>query len=163
MKTDKRKGYLDWDETFVQLCNIIALRSKDPNTQNGSCIVNDKNVILGMGYNGFPFGCSDDVLPWNREGEFCDTKYAYVVHAEANAVFNANGDVAGARLYCSLFPCNECAKILIQKGIKEVVYTSDKYHDADIWKVSRKLLDLAGVTYRKYETKHDLILKKKEQ
>jgi dCMP deaminase len=163
MKTEKRKDYLDWDETFVQLCNIIAQRSKDPSTQNGSCIVNDKNIILGMGYNGFPYGCSDDVLSWSREGDFCDVKYAYVVHAEANAIFNANGNISGARIYCNLFPCNECAKIVIQNGIKEIIYTSDKYHDDDIWKASRKLLDLAGVKYRKYEPKNDLILNKRKK
>ena len=161
METRKRKDYLSWDETFVQLCNIIALRSKDPNTQNGSCIVNEKNIILGMGYNGFPYGCSDDELPWGREGSFCDTKYSYVVHAEANAIFNASGPVAGSRLYCNLFPCNECAKIIIQNGIKEVIFTSDKYHDQDIWKVSRKLFDLAGVKYREYKVEYDLTLNRK--
>lgn len=161
MEISKRKDYLDWDETFVQLCNIIALRSKDPNTQNGSCIVNDKNIILGMGYNGFPYGCSDDELPWGREGDFCQTKYPYVVHAESNAIFNASSEVTGSRIYCNLFPCNECAKIIIQNGIKEIIYTSDKYHNDDIWKVSRKLFDLAGVKYRLYETKNDLILKRK--
>lgn len=163
MTIGKRKDYLDWDETFVQLCNIIARRSKDPNTQNGSCIVNDKNIIVGMGYNGFPFGCSDDILPWDREGDFCETKYSYVVHAEANAIFNANSDIAGTRLYCNLFPCNECTKIIIQNGIKEIIYTSDKYHDEDIWKVSRKMLDLAGVAYRKYDAKNELILRKKDE
>jgi len=163
MATEKSKDALDWDETFVQLCNIIAMRSKDPNTQNGSCIVNDKNIIVGLGYNGFPRGCSDDELPWEREGGFCDVKYAYVVHAEANAIFNANAEVAGTRIYCNLFPCNECSKIIIQKGIKEVIYTSDKYHDQDIWKSSRKMLDMAGVKYRQYEPKNELILKKIEK
>lgn len=162
METGKRKDYLDWDETFVQLCNIMALRSKDPSTQNGSCIVNEKNIILGMGYNGFPYGCSDDELPWCREGDFCETKYPYVVHAEANAIFNSNGNVAGSRIYCNLFPCNECAKIIIQNGIREVIYTSDKYHNEDIWKVSRRLFDSAGVEYREYKAKNDLILKKKK-
>ncbi len=161
MTIKKRADFFSWDETFTHLCNIIAQRSKDPNTQNGACVVNDKNVVVGMGYNGFPFGCSDDELPWDREGDFCETKYPYVVHAEANAIFNANGNVSGAKIYCNLFPCNECAKIIIQNGIKEIIYTDDKYHDLDIWKVSRKLLDLAGVKYRKYETKNNLEFSKK--
>ncbi len=161
MATKKRANYFSWDETFVHLCNVIAQRSKDPNTQNGACVVNDKNVVVGMGYNGFPFGCSDDELPWDREGDFCETKYAYVVHAEANAIFNADRNVSGARIYCNLFPCNECAKIIIQNGIKEIIYTDDKYHDLDIWKVSRGLLDSAGVKYRKYETENKLEFSKK--
>lgn len=161
MQNEARKDYFDWDETFMQMCKVIANRSKDPNTQNGACIVNDKNVIIGLGYNGFPRGCGDDKLPWGREGGFCDTKYAYVVHAEENAVYNANASTEGSILYCTLFPCNECAKTIIQKGIKEIVYEDDKYHDADAWKVSRKILDTAGIKYRKYITKNSLIFEKK--
>lgn len=161
METDKRKDYFDWDETFMQMCKVIANRSKDPNTQNGACIVNDKNIVIGLGYNGFPRGCGDSDLPWKREGSFCDTKYAYVVHAEENAVLNSNAKTESARMYCTLFPCNECAKVIIQKGIKEIIYESDKYHDDDIWKVSRKMFDMAGVTYRQYNTKNLLIFEKK--
>lgn len=160
METDKRKDYFDWDETFMQMCKVIAQRSKDPNTQNGACIVNEKNIVIGLGYNGFPRGCGDGELPWNREGSFCDTKYAYVVHAEENAVLNSNAQTEGTRMYCTLFPCNECTKVIIQKGIKEVIYENDKYHDDDIWKVSRKMLGLAGITYRQYITKNSLIFEK---
>ena len=160
MKDDKRKDYFGWDETFMQMSKVIAERSKDPNTQNGACIVNDKNIIVGLGYNGFPRGCGDEQLPWKRKGGFCDTKYAYVVHAEENAVLNSNADVEGAKLYCTLFPCNECAKVIIQKGIKEVIFESDKYHDDDIWIASRKLLDLAGVKYRQYIPKYKMEFKK---
>jgi dCMP deaminase len=161
MQNDKREGYFDWDETFMQMSKVIAERSKDPNTQNGACIVNADNVVVGLGYNGFPRGCGDAELPWSREGDFCDKKYAYVVHAEENAIYNANASTEGARLYCTLFPCNECTKAIIQNGIKEVIFEDDKYHDDDIWKASRKMLDLAGVTYRQYLTKNNLIFEKK--
>lgn len=161
MQNDKNPNAFSWDETFMQICRVIAKRSKDPNTQNGACIVNPDNIIIGLGYNGFPRGCSDDNLPWAREGEFGDKKYAYVVHAEENAVLNANADTKGAKLYCTLFPCNECAKVTIQKGIKEIIYESDKYHDDQIWAASRRLLDLAGVTYRQYLPENEIEFKKK--
>ena len=159
MKRDKRKDYFSWDETFMQICRIIAQRSKDTNTQNGACLVNDKNVVIGLGYNGFPRGCSDDSLPWRREGDFCDKKYAYVVHAEENAVLNANNLSDGAKLYCTLFPCNECTKVIIQKGIKEIIYESDKYHQDDVWRASKKMLNLAKIKYRQYIPKNNLIFK----
>ncbi len=160
MKIKKRKNYFGWDETFMQICRIIAQRSKDPNTQNGACLVNDKNIVIGLGYNGFPRGCSDDSLPLGREGSFYDKKYAYVVHAEENAVLNANNLTDGAKLYCSLFPCNECAKVVIQKGIKEIIYENDKYRDTDIWRASRKMLDLAKIKYRQYVPENNIIFEK---
>ncbi len=147
----------------MHICKVISKRSKDPNTQNGACIVNPDNIIIGLGYNGFPRGCSDDQLPWAREGEFVEKKYAYVVHAEENAILNANADTKGSKLYCTLFPCNECAKVTIQRGIKEIIYESDKYHDDPIWEASRRLLDLAGVEYRQYDPEHDLKFEKKEK
>ena len=161
MKNDKRKEYFSWDETFMHICKVIAERSKDPNTQTGACIVNNKNLIVGLGYNGFPRGCSDDKLPWTREGKFCDNKYAYVVHGEENAILNSNVAVDGCKMYCILFPCNECAKVIIQSGIKEIIYEIDKYHNQDTWKASRKLLDLAGVKYRKYIPKYKINFEKK--
>ncbi len=160
MESDKRKDYFSWDETFMQMSKVIANRSKDPSTQAGACIVNDENIILGLGYNGFPRGCGDGDLPWSREGGFCDSKYAYVVHAEENAVLNANASVKGARIYCTLFPCNECTKVIIQKGIKEVIYESDKYHDQDPWVASRRMLDMAGVKYRQYVPENKLVFEK---
>lgn len=159
MKTKKREDYFGWDEAFMQICRIIAQRSKDPNTQNGACLVNDKNIVIGLGYNGFPRGCSDESLPWGREGDFCDKKYAYVVHAEENAVLNANNLTDGTKLYCTLFPCNECAKVIIQKGIKEIIYEDDKYRQDDIWRASRKMLALAGIRCRQYVPKNNLIFK----
>jgi dCMP deaminase len=150
MKQDKYQDAFSWDETFMQIARVISQRSKDPNTRNGACLVNQENIIIGIGYNGFPRGCSDDDLPWAREGNFGDKKYAYVVHAEANAILNASADTKGAKTYCTLFPCNECAKILIQKGISEIIYEDDKYHDGEIWEASRKMLDLAGIKYRQY-------------
>ncbi|MFC1687502.1 cytidine/deoxycytidylate deaminase family protein [Patescibacteria group bacterium] len=146
----KRKDYISWDECFMRMTHVIAARSKDPSTQNGAVIVNPNMIIVGLGYNGFPRGLKDEEFPWEREGDFLETKYAYVVHAEENAVYNSNDQTDGCTLYTGLFPCNECAKTIIQKGIKEIVYESDKYHDQDIWKASRKLLDAAGVTYRQY-------------
>lgn len=134
----------------MRIAFVIAERSKDPSTQAGAVICDQRNVVLGLGYNGWPRGIDTDALPWSREGSFLDTKYAYVCHAEENAVYNANGPVTGGKIYCTLFPCNECAKTIIQNGIKEVIYASDKYHDDDIWVASRKMFDAAQVTYREY-------------
>ncbi len=158
-KNRKRKDYLDWNECFMLMVDLIAKRSKDPNTQCGSCIVNDENIVIGLGYNGFPRGCSDDELPWGREGAVMDNKYAHVVHAEANAIMNANNSVRGCKLYVNLFPCNECAKVIIQSGIKEVIYNSDKYADVDIFKVSRKLLEMAKIKLTQYAPKNKLEVK----
>jgi dCMP deaminase len=142
----KRKDYISWDEYFMGIALLSAKRSKDPNTQVGACIVNQFNKIVGIGYNGFPTGCPDDFLPWVREAENVnETKYPYVVHAEANAILNSTKDLHGARIYVALFPCNECTKLIIQSGIKEIVYMSDKYRESDSVKASKKMLDLAGV------------------
>ena len=135
----KRDGYISWDEYFMGVSLLAAKRSKDPNTQVGACIVDQNNIILSTGYNGFPYGCSDDLYPWERTG--ADTKYNYVVHAELNAILNARGkDLKGARLYVDLFPCNECAKAIIQSGIAEVVYLYDKYADSAATVASKKML-----------------------
>ncbi len=140
----KRSDYISWDEYFMGVALLAAKRSKDPNTQVGACIVDENNVILTTGYNGFPIGCSDDEFPWDREGE--ETKYPYVVHAELNAILNASGkSLKGARIYVALFPCNECAKAIIQSGIKEIVYLSDKYADTAGVKASKLMLTTAGV------------------
>lgn len=129
---------------------LSARRSKDPNTQVGACIVNNKNKIVGAGYNGLPLGCNDDEFPWDKQGEFLDTKYPYVCHAELNAILNNIGmDLHGCKIYTALFPCNECTKAIIQAGITEVIYLSDKYEDTDSAKASRRMLDTAGVGYRK--------------
>ena len=163
MKSDKRKDYLNWDETFMLMSNLIAKRSKDPSTQVGACIVNAENVVVGLGYNGFPRGCHDDKMPWVRDGETLDVKYTYVVHAEANAIMNANTSVRGCRMYVSLFPCNECAKVIIQSGIREIVYTSDKYADVDIFKAARTMFTMAGVKLRQFIPKNDLVLQKTQK
>ncbi|MDA3931264.1 MAG: dCMP deaminase family protein [Tenericutes bacterium] len=151
----KRDGYIHWDEYFMGVADLSSKRSKDNVSQVGACIVNQRNHIVGIGYNGFPIGCSDDELPWEREGEFLDTKYAYVVHAEANAILNSNKDLLNSRIYVTLFPCNECAKLIIQSGIKEVIYLEDKYPDIDMTKASKKLFKMAGVNFKKLE-KYDV-------
>lgn len=143
---------LNWDEFFIGIAKLSAGRSKDPNTKVGACIVNSENRILSIGYNGTPNGFSDEVFPWKREGEFLDTKYAYVCHAELNAILNYHGsrnDLKNAIIYVDLFPCNECAKAIIQSGIKEVVYLSDKYKDTDNNKASKRLFKECGVKIRK--------------
>ena len=128
-----------------------AMRSKDPNTQVGACIVSEDNKILSVGYNGMPIGCDDDTMPWGREGEFLDTKYPFVAHAELNAILNRpTVSLKNARIYVSLFPCNECAKAIIQSGIKEVVYWHNKYKDTDGVKASEMMFRLAGVALRQY-------------
>jgi len=147
-----RSDYISWDECFMRMAHVIADRSKDPSTQAGAVVVNQKNVVVGLGYNGWPRGIDTDALPWERDGNLYDSKYAYVVHAEENAVYNSNAQTEGCKLYCTLFPCNECVKTIIQNGITEIIFESDKYHDEEIWKVSRRLLDLAGVSYRQYKS-----------
>jgi dCMP deaminase len=149
----KRKGYLSWDEYFMSVALLSAQRSKDPNTQVGACIANPDKKIVGVGYNGFPIGCSDDELPWSREGDFLSTKYAFVCHAELNAVLNSiSAELTGCSIYVGLFPCNECTKVIIQSGIKEIVYLSDKYAQTDVVKASKIMLDKAGVRYRRLLT-----------
>ncbi|MFO7716292.1 deoxycytidylate deaminase [Desulfosarcina sp.] len=151
----KRSGYLSWDDYFMAVALLSAQRSKDPNTQVGACIVNGQKRIVGVGYNGFPTGCSDDTLPWCREGDFLDTKYPYVCHAELNAVLNSvPGNLNGCAIYTALFPCNECAKVIIQAGIREVVYLSDKYAVTDSVRASRRMFDQAGVSCRQLEPAH---------
>jgi dCMP deaminase len=145
-----RENYISWDECFMRMAHVISDRSKDPSTQAGSVIVDQNNVVLGVGYNGFPRGIDSDKFSWEREGAFLDTKYAYVCHAEENAIFNSNNAVKGCKLYCTLFPCNECAKSIIQNGIKEVIYESDKYKNVDAFIAARKLLEAAGVKCREY-------------
>ena len=148
----KRSGYLNWDEYFMGVAMLSAGRSKDPGTQVGACIVGDDNRILSVGYNGMPIGCSDDVLPWDRSGDSTlDTKYPFVCHAELNAILNYTGNkLRGARVYVSLFPCNECAKAIIQSGIREIIYLSDKYADSESVRASKHMFDLTGVVYRPY-------------
>ena len=147
---DKRKDYISWDEYFMGIATLSGMRSKDPNTQVGACIVSQDNKILSMGYNGLPRGCSDDEFPWNRDGE--DNEYFYTTHSELNAILNyRGGSLDNAKLYVTLFPCNECAKAIIQAGIKTVVYDCDKYADTASVIASKRMLNAAGVRYYKYE------------
>lgn len=151
-KMRKRSDYISWDEYFMGIAQLAGMRSKDPNTQVGACIVSNDNKILSMGYNGFPIGCSDDEFPWDREGEELDTKYPYVTHGEMNAILNyRGGSLEGTKLYVSLFPCNECTKAIIQAGIKKVVYDSDKYAMTPTTIASKRMLDAAGIVYEQYK------------
>ena len=147
----KRQGYISWDEYFMGVAILSGMRSKDPNSQVGACIVSEDNKILSMGYNGFPNGCSDDEFPWAREGEPLDTKYLYVTHREQNAILNySGGSLERAKHYVSMFTCNECAKAIIQAGIKTVIYDCDKYEHTPSVIASKRMLDAAGVRYYKY-------------
>ncbi|MBK8521097.1 MAG: dCMP deaminase family protein [Chitinophagaceae bacterium] len=149
----KKQDYISWDEYFMGVAVLSARRSKDPNTQVGACIVNEKNKIVGAGYNGLPIGCDDDEFPWEKQGDFLQTKYPYICHAELNAILNNIGmDLRGCKIYTALFPCNECAKAIIQSGIAEVIYLSDKYAGSDTAKASRRMLDKAGINCRKVHT-----------
>ncbi len=147
----KREDYISWDEYFMGIALMSALRSKDPSTQVGACISDSEHKVVSIGYNGMPMGCDDDICPWGV-GEGLESKYLYVCHAELNAILNTRDGSAlrGCHLYVSLFPCNECAKAIIQSGIKEVVFLSDKYADQVSFKASKRLFDMAGVTYRQY-------------
>ena len=148
----KRSEYLTWDEYFMGVAILSAGRSKDPGTQVGACIVSPTNRIMSVGYNGMPAGCSDDNYPWDREGEALKTKYLYVCHAELNAILNfRGGTLEGCRVYTTLFPCNECAKALIQSGISEIIYMQDKYSETDSVIASKMMMKSAGVKFRKYE------------
>jgi dCMP deaminase len=155
----KRTDYLSWDEYFMAVALLSAQRSKDPNTQVGACVANSQNKIVGVGYNGFPWGCSDDELPWNRDGDYLDTKYPYVCHAELNAVLNTiSYDLRDCRIYVALFPCNECTKVIIQAGIREIVYLSDKYKDTNSVIASKIMLEKSNTSFRQFKPERESIL-----
>jgi len=147
----KRNDYISWDKYFMGVALLSSMRSKDPNTQVGACIVNRHKKIVGIGYNGFPFGCEDDEFPWERTGDFCDTKYPYVVHAEPNAILNSISSLDGCSIYVTLFPCHECVKLIIQSGIKEIVYMSDKYSGTESSIAGKRMLASANVKCRQME------------
>ena len=158
----QRKDNISWDEYFMAVAKLTSMRSKDPNTQVGAVIVSEDNRILSIGYNGSPNGYEDEMFPWARIGEKLNTKYLYVVHAERNAILNYRGnrrDFENAKIYVDLFPCNECAKEIIQSGIKEVVYLSDKYANTEETISSKRLFDVCGVKYRQINEEKVLTLK----
>ena len=164
MINKQRKDYLSWDEYFMAIAKLSAMRSKDPSTQVGACIVGHDNRILSIGYNGAPNGYDDKKFPWDREGVMLDTKYAFVCHGEMNAILNYRGsrkDLENAKIYVDLFPCNECAKLIIQSGIKEVIYVCDKYKNTDGVIASKRMMDECGVKYHQLEIdkKIEILLK----
>ena len=154
----KRNDYISWDEYFMGVAILSSKRSKDPSTQVGACIVNKDKKIVGIGYNGFPHGIDDDAFPWGKEGEYVDTKYPYVVHAEPNAILNSTSSLVGCTIYVTLFPCCECAKLIIQSGIKEIVYISDKNACVDTTVASKRLFEAAKVTLRQFK-EMDIVIK----
>lgn len=157
--SEKRSGYISWDEYFMGVAELASMRSKDPSTQVGCCIVDDQNRILSTGYNGFPQGCDDDVFPWGRDEAQGETKYPFVVHAELNAILNNRGkSLQGSRLYVGLFPCNECAKAIIQAGVSEVIYLSDKYATTPSTLASKRMLAAAGIKLRQLTSKASLLI-----
>ena len=145
-----RKNRISWDECFMRMAHIIADRSQDPSTQTGAVVVTEDNIVVGMGYNGWPRGIKSEDLPWERDGEYDNTKYAYVCHSEENAIYNANNSTKNCKIYCTLFPCNECAKTIIQNGVKEIIYESDKYAELPAYKASKRMLKLAKISFRQY-------------
>lgn len=153
--SEKREDYINWDEYFIGVAKLSAKRSKDPNTQVGACIVSEDNKILSMGYNGFPSGCSDEEFPWGKELEESDpynAKYLYSTHGELNAILNyRGGSLEGSKIYVTLFPCNECAKAIIQAGIKTIIYEDDKYAASASVRASKRMLNAAGVRYYEYQ------------
>lgn len=154
--SNQRKDYISWDTYFMGVAKLSAMRSKDPSTQVGACIVSKDNKILSVGYNGAPKGFEDDEMPWDREGDFLNTKYAYVCHAELNAILNSHGaNLEDSKIYVDLFPCNECAKAIIQAGIKEVIYLSDKYSNTESNIVSKRLLSTCNVKCRQYKSENN--------
>ena len=156
----KRENYLSWNAYFMAIAIVSSMRSKDPNTQVGACIVDENKKILGIGYNGFPIGCSDDIFPWERKGGFLDTKYPYVVHAEVNALVNSfdKKGLKNSSLFVTLFPCHECAKIIIQSGIKKIYYLNDCYAGTESHIASEKMLQSAGIECEKFIPEEDFIL-----
>lgn len=152
MPTLPRANAISWDECFMRIAHVIAERSKDPSSQVGSVIADQNNVVVGLGYNGFPRGIDNGKFPWEREGKFLDTKYAYVCHAEENAVYNSNIPVKGCKVYATMFPCNECAKMLVQNGVAEIIYELNKYPDNDIFIAAQRLFDAAGIKCREYKS-----------
>ena len=146
----ERTDHISWDEYFMGVAMLSAMRSKDPNTQVGACIVSENNRILSMGYNGLPNGLPDEEFPWNRDGE--ENKYFYTTHSELNAILNyRGGSLEGSKLYVTLFPCNECAKAIIQAGIRTLIYADDKYADTPGIRASKRMLSRAGVQYIPYK------------
>jgi len=155
MKTEYRKSYISWDECFMRMAHVIAERSKDPSSQVGAVLADQNHVVVGLGYNGFPRGIDAEEFPWEREGPMPETKYAYICHAEENAVYNSNGSTKGCRIYCTMFPCNECTKTLIQNGITEIIYEWDKYPNHPEYIAAKRMLHATGIAYRQYSSTFD--------
>lgn len=148
----EKVSILYWNEYFMSLAHLSAKRSKDPNTQVGACVVNKDKKVVGLGYNGMPYGCNDNEYPWDREGSYSETKYPYVVHAELNAILNSESSLKNCSIYVSLFPCNECSKAIIQSGIRKVYYESDKYAETDSVVASKRMLESAGVEHKRMDS-----------
>lgn len=157
--SEKATDYLGWEEYFMALACLAAQRSKDPNTKVGACIVNHERRVVALGYNGMPNGCSDDVMPWGRVGDWEETKFPFVCHAEMNAIMNKTAsDLKDCTIYSTLFPCNECAKLIIQAGINNVVFLSDKHHTRPNTITARRLFDTANIKYCQLLPKRNIVI-----
>jgi len=156
MSEKPRDNFISWDECLMRMAHTISERSKDPSTQAGAVIATPGHVIVGIGYNGFPKGVDNNTFPWEREGSLEDTKYAYVCHAEENAIYNSNNKTHQCKIYCTLFPCNECAKTIIQNDITEVIYDSNKYSDQPAFIASKRMFDSVGIKCRQYSCKKNI-------
>ncbi len=153
---EKRKDYITWDQYFMGLAVLSSERAKDPKRRVGACIVNEDHKVLSIGYNGAPIGFSDDKIPWRKEGQFKETKFPYICHAELNAILNYHGDLRNSKLYITYFPCNECAKAIIQSGIKEIIYLEKPKNDETV-EVAEIMLKECGIAYYPYKKCHKKI------
>jgi len=141
---------INWDEYFMLQAMLASYKSKDPNTKVGSVIVDEHNHQISMGYNGTIAGVDETLIPWgnNREVPLEHQKYGYVIHSEANAISHAKGSLANARVYVTLFPCNECAKLLASHRVKEIIYLSDKYAETPENRIAKKIFQMSKISYR---------------
>ncbi len=153
------KSNLNWDEYFMLQAMIASFRSKDPSTKVGCVFVDQKNHQLSMGYNGFVAGFDESKLPWGKDKstDLEHQKYGYVVHSEANAILHAKTDLKDSRVYVTLFPCHECAKMLATVGVNEVIYLSNKYEGTPENNISKKIFDMGNISYRKFNINESLI------
>ncbi len=153
------KSSLNWDEYFMLQAMIASYKSKDPHTKVGCVFVDENNHQITMGYNGTVAGIDESLIPWgnNKDVSLEFQKYGYVVHSEANAISHSNKSLKGARAYVTLFPCNECAKLIASQKVDSIIYLSDKYRDTTENKIAKRIFDMSGIKYRQLEIQTNII------